>query len=384
MTKVGIILFAAKDNGGVYQYTQSLINTVKNDKTRKYVLFCLSHNHSYSVYDLESRVVHKHSTNFFIKGITALQLLFFIRSPLFYTKQEKNIFSDIDIWLSPIICTYPHFFLRKPYIFTLHDMQERYYPDFFSRKERFFRWLNNRALTHFAKKIICESNFVKNDIIKFENIVFDKVAVIPSPPLTELSNFTYNQKQTDLIKEKYSLPDKYLYYPSQFWPHKNHIQLLKAFKLINQDYPDVFLVFSGAPQNYYDEVLKEIKYSGLEEKIKCLGYIDYFDMQYVYKLSYMLVVPTLFESVSIPIYEAFNLGVPVCCSNVVALPEQIDDAGLLFDPHDYKDIADKISLYLSNEKIRQEKITLGYNRIKGFNYCSYQEKLNNLLSEIGY
>lgn len=384
MTKVGIILFAGKNNGGIYQYTQSLINAVKNDKTRKYVLFCLSNKHSYSFYDLEVRIIHKHKENFFTKVITILQLLFFIRIPLFFTKNEKDIFVDINIWLSPIIFTYPHYFLNKPYIFTLHDMQERHYPDFFSRKERFFRWLNNRALTHSAKKIICESNFVKNDIEKYENIASDKIAVISAPPLMELSKFSYNPNWSDLIKAKYSLPDKYLYYPAQFWPHKNHIQLINAFKLIVQNYPDVFLVFSGSPQNYYDEVLREIQYNNLEEKIKYLGYIDYFDMQYVYKLSYIVVVPTLFESVSIPIYEAFNLGVPVCCSNVVALPEQVGDAGLLFDPHDYKDIADKISLYLANEKIRQEKIALGYNRIKGFDYCLYQKKLNNLLSEIGY
>jgi glycosyltransferase involved in cell wall biosynthesis len=98
----------------------------------------------------------------------------------------------------------------------------------------------------------------------------------------------------------------------------------------------------------------------------------------------MLVMPTLFESVSIPIYEAFSLGVPVCCSNVVALPEQVGDAGLLFNPNDYYEIADKISLYLCNENIRQKKISLGYKRIMGLNYSAYQERIDNLLSEIGY
>jgi glycosyltransferase involved in cell wall biosynthesis len=384
MTKVGVIIFASKNSGGIYQYTQSLINAIKNDKTRKYVLFSFSQDHPYSVYGLEVRIVHKHQTNLFIKTVTLFQLLFFVRKSFFYTKNEINIFIDIDIWLSPIIYTYPLFFLKRPYIFTLHDLQEKYYPNFFSRKEKFYRWLNNRALTRFATKIVCESNFVKNDIVKYENIVAGKVVVISSPPPIELLAASYNPNWDGFIKEKYGLPDKYLYYPAHFWPHKNHIQLIKAFNLIVQNNPDVFLVFSGSPQNYYTNVLKEIQNYHLENKIKCLGYIDYFDMQYVYKLSYMLVMPTLFESVSIPIYEAFKLGVPVCCSNVVALPEQIGDAGLLFDPNDYNDIADKISLYLYNESIRQEKIVLGYKRIFGLDYSSYWEKIDNLLSEIGY
>ena len=40
-------------------------------------------------------------------------------------------------------------------------------------------------------------------------------------------------------------------------------------------------------------------------------------------------MPSLFESISLPIYEAFSLKIPVCCSNVVALPEQVGEAGLL-------------------------------------------------------
>ena len=46
-------------------------------------------------------------------------------------------------------------------------------------------------------------------------------------------------------------------------------------------------------------------------------------------MSIMLVMPTLFESVSIPIYESFFLKVPVCASNVVALTEQVGGAGIL-------------------------------------------------------
>ena len=68
-------------------------------------------------------------------------------------------------------------------------------------------------------------------------------------------------------------------------------------------------------------------------------------------MSIMLVMPTLFESVSIPIYESFFLKVPVCASNVVALTEQVGGAGILFDPNDVYDMAKKISILLINENI---------------------------------
>ena len=53
----------------------------------------------------------------------------------------------------------------------------------------------------------------------------------------------------------------------------------------------------------------------------------------------MLVMPTLFESVSTPIYELFFLKAPVCASNVVDLTEQVGGSGILFDPNDFYDIS---------------------------------------------
>ena len=62
--------------------------------------------------------------------------------------------------------------------------------------------------------------------------------------------------------------------------------------------------------------------------------ISYEELLYVYKMSTMLVMPTLFESVSNPIYELFFLKVPECASNVEDLTEQVSGSGILFDPND--------------------------------------------------
>ena len=71
-------------------------------------------------------------------------------------------------------------------------------------------------------------------------------------------------------------------------------------------------------------------------------------------MSQFLVMPTLFESVSIPIYEAFALEVAVCSSNVVALPEQVGDAGLIFDPNDIHDMASSMIKYLEDDNLPKE------------------------------
>jgi glycosyltransferase involved in cell wall biosynthesis len=104
-------------------------------------------------------------------------------------------------------------------------------------------------------------------------------------------------------------------------------------------------------------------------------------MPYLYKLATALVMPTLFESVSMPIWEAFHLGCPVVSSNVCALPEQVGDAGLLFDPNNIEDIAEKIYIIWNDENLRQELIKRGSERVKNLTIENYAEEWKKILEE---
>jgi len=380
MKKIGILAFGDKHGGGVYQYTQSIIDALKADKTKEYIVFCNSDDDRFEHYGLGVRKIDKPKSSLVEKVVRALQFLFLIRKPLLFTKNEFDIFCDIDIFISPAIAVYPHFYMDKPFVFTLHDMQERYYPEFFSRYERVMRWLNNCTLAKSADKIICESNFVKNDIVKFTGVNGDKINVIQSPPPENFLNYQFQNEQFEIVKSKYNLPDKFIFYPAQCWFHKNHIKLVEAFELLAQKYDDVYLVLTGSQQNNYNNLMKRIDELNLNKKVKHLGYIDYEDLPYMYKMSHFLVMPTLFESVSIPIYEAFALEVAVCGSDVVALPEQVGDAGLIFNPHDINDMAEKMMMYLNDESLRKEKARLGFERVSGFNHDEYRKKLLEVLN----
>ena len=72
---------------------------------------------------------------------------------------------------------------------------------------------------------------------------------------------------------------------------------------------------------------------------------------------------------------------PVCASNVVALPEQVGDAGILFDPNNVYDMAEKISIFLSNENLRNEKKDLGFEMVSNFNHKEYKDKLMDVLNQ---
>ena len=374
LKKIGILAFVNKDAGGVYQYTQSLIDALAKDKTNKYIIFVDSNSGNINSYNLEVRKVNTSRPNAVVRILKAIQLLMQIKTS-FLENVKKTDYNDIDLFFCPRVIMYTQFFAVKPFILTLHDLQEYYFPEFFSFQERIVRFVTTRFLSRKAEKIICESNYVKSDIIKFLKIDDEKIVVLPAPPPANVMNIKITEEQKLTVKQKYNLPVNYIFYPAAFWQHKNHINLIEAFKILTEKHPDLNLVLSGSKQKNYSAVLNKIDELKIKDKIFLPGYVDYEDLPYLYALSKMLVMPSLFESISIPILEAFALKVPVCASNILAIPEQVGDAAFLFNPEDKEEMARQIDVLLCDDKLRNEIGEKGYNRLKQFSHEDYRKKI---------
>ncbi|MBN1972127.1 MAG: glycosyltransferase family 4 protein [Sedimentisphaerales bacterium] len=388
MKKIGILCFASKKEGGIYQYTQSMVDALLLDKTNRYIIITSKNNTDYDNKDVDLIKDNTNIDNPFLKISTFWVSILGFKS--LFSRKKRKLYESFDLLVLPVISLYPVCWINIPYIITIHDLQEKYFPQYFTLSQKIYRAFSRKISALQSSHIICESNYVKNDIIKYLKVQPSKISVIQSPPLLASNHGDNNEKYLKEIKNRYLLPERYILYPAQFWHHKNHMKLLEAFSILTQKYSDMHLVFTGGDISARHEVFKSHNGSAVMEKVKklnCsqnihfLGYVDYTDLSGVYILSEMLVVPTLFESVSLPIYEAFYLGVPVCASNVVALPEQVGNAGLLFNPYNPQDMADKMIEILENRDLKQRCIENGMKRIQELNTDSYSKSLVNIINE---
>lgn len=384
--KIGILAMASTKGGGVFQYTYSLLEALINYLKDEYNLFILKDkkfdaaylNNYKNLVELDAK-----PTNSLLKILRVLYIKIpFIRKCLDVSKNYEIIKnSSINLIINPITSLAP-VYVNKQYIVIIHDLQHKYYPQFFTLKQRLMR---NFIYTNAAKNaafVVCESQFVKNDINKFLDIAPDKIKVIPSPPPSYLTKLKIRKNYSKKIKKKYGLPEKFLFYPAQFWPHKNHINLIKAIELAKNRYKEkISLILIGSKKNNFENTINEIKKLGLENQVKYLGYVPDKDIPYLYKLSTALVMPTLFESVSLPIWEALCLGCPVVSSNVCALPKQIGNAGLLFNPNDIEDIMKKIHKIWIDENLRKKLVKRGSKKIKNFTLKNYAKQWEKVIDE---
>ena len=176
------------------------------------------------------------------------------------------------------------------------------------------------------------------------------------------------------------MPARFAFYPAQFWVHKNHLRLLEAFREVVGEIPDVGLVLTGKERDQYAPVMAAVDRLGLQGHVRHLGHVAQDDLPAIYQLASVLVMPSLFESISIPVYEAFMAGIPVAVSSIQAIPEQVGDAGLLFDPTSVASIRDAVLKILRDPEFARELGQRGRARMSAMTPARYGEQLQQLVT----
>lgn len=260
------------------------------------------------------------------------------------------------------------FITSVPNIYHPHDLQHLHLPQFFTQHQRLVRESLYRTFCEQASMVAMASSWGKRDIIQHYKLPGDKVHVVPLAPV----NTYYPVPSEDdlaFARQKFSLPEAFIFYPAQTWAHKNHFALLEALAIL-RDHHGLIVPFvsSGHLNEFYSEICKRAFKLQLVEQIRFLGFVSPLELQCLYKMCRFVVIPTKFEAASFPLWEAFLAGAPAACSNVTSLPEQAGDAALIFDPYNPGEIADTVRRLWTDETLRKTLITRGKRNVERFTW----------------
>jgi glycosyltransferase involved in cell wall biosynthesis len=238
-------------------------------------------------------------------------------------------------------------------IFTLHDVQELHFPEYFSPADREFRartWLYNIKRTD---KIIVSYQHVKDDIIKYFGVDEEIIEVV----LLNMQNLWFSEySDSDVvnIKSKHGF-ESFLLYAANTWQHKNHSGLLEALAYLRDERNiKVNVVLTGHQNQNFIEIEKQVETLALSDQVKFLGIVDEITLFSLYQQCKGVVIPTAYEAGSFPLMESILMGIPVVCSNVTSLPETIGNEAYTFDPFNKIEMSDLIEKLWTNENFRIE------------------------------
>jgi len=279
-----------------------------------------------------------------------------------------------------------------PYVMPVHDLQHRLQPEFpevsangeWERREYLFR--NG---TRYATLILADSEVGKEDILEFYGpygVTPGRVKVLPFLPANYLS-VDVPEGERIRVRQAYRLPKRYLFYPAQFWPHKNHARIVQALGLLREEgWDEIHVVFSGSyigeiRARTFREVMKLSHRLGISSQVHYLGYVPDEDMSGLYSEAAGLIMPTFFGPTNLPILEAWAFGCPVLTSDIRGIREQVGDAGLLVDPRSVEAIAEGINRLWEDKALRQELAQRGSTRLASYTPEDFRRQLANIIQE---
>ncbi len=249
------------------------------------------------------------------------------------------------------------------------DLQHLHYPEFFDARTIAWRETVYRTGCNLARALVVNSEWIKEDLIRQYQVDAAKVLVVAEAPPTAAKS-ELSEELLSGIRTKYRLDGPFVLYPAVTWPHKNHLRLFEALAdLRDKRGLRLQLVCTGSRfEPFWPNVEQGLRQHALASQVKFLGHIPDEDLRGLFRMATCVVLPSLFEANSLPVFEAWREGAPVACSNVTALPEQVGNAALQFDPTDYRAIADALAALMSDSNLRTTYRDRGYRRSQQFTW----------------
>ncbi len=258
-----------------------------------------------------------------------------------------------------------------PFVVTMFDLQERFFPGFFSWRERLARHADNRRATAGALGVIAPTAFTAATLRRAYRVQSDRLSVVPVG-VGDRFREDAERGERDRLRERYGLPEAFALYPANPWPHKNHARLFEAVGIAGQRLGrSLPVVCTGRLTGEGRSVSDIAAAAGLPPgQVLDLGFVEEPDIPGLYRQARLLVFPSLFEGYGMPILEAMACGCPVVASAASCLPEVGADAARFFDPTDVRDMAEAMCDVWAEGRLRQELVQAGLRRAQGLRWRS--------------
>jgi glycosyltransferase involved in cell wall biosynthesis len=224
---------------------------------------------------------------------------------------------------------------------TIPDLQYLHLPENFSWKKRTWLRQAHRWTLRTADAVTVYSEFVKHDIgERYGERAATRVTVLPIPVSWE----RFGSGTAAITETGTGRP--YVLGVSSQYKHKNLATLIRAFKHVHLEMPEVDLVLVGqlgsqlVGVSQAEDVPRLINELDLDGVVRATGFIDARELGELYRGASLFVFPSIFEGFGLPPVEALGFGLPVItttCASLVEVTRGLAD--YVNDPHDVDELA---------------------------------------------
>ena len=211
----------------------------------------------------------------------------------------------------------------------------------------------------FAKKIFVFTETNKMDLIKKYNCDRSKVLIqnlIPHLPEIHKKNIDVDYEKIFRSQFKFSRNKKFIFYPAQFWEHKNHQLILDTIKHLKKNkINNISFIFSGTDRGNFSKIKTIVEKEELSSYVNFLGNISELELIAIYKHCDYVIMPTYIGRCSLPLLESLYFKKNIFYNKHI-LDEKFTKYIIGIDPEDAEDCFLKITKFVLGKNIKESNL----------------------------
>jgi len=389
MKKVGLFLDANPYGGGTFQYNQAVLEAAGHLPRERFEVVIV-YTHPIWLDYLKSYSLNSIKVPRRLIGRSIGRLWWLSGLPVSWWRKISRYIHPIaktlvaqncNLWIFPSQDSWSYQ-VKVPALAAIHDLMHRYerhFPEVSANGEFERREKHYFNMCRWVKGVLVDSEVGRQQVHESYGMPVDRIFVLPFIP----PRYIYeNNISSNELERKYHLPRKFIFYPAQFWKHKNHNRLVKAIAAVKEEIPDIQLVLVGSPKNGYQRTRQLVEQLGLQNNVHFIGYVPDKYMPAFYCRARAMVMPTFFGPTNIPQLEAFATGCPTATSRIYGIPEQVGDAALLFNPYSVEEIAHCINRLWKDDALCAGLVKKGKERAAKWGQRQFNRRLLNIIDQM--
>ncbi len=259
-------------------------------------------------------------------------------------------------------------------VVTIHDAAVFATPEAYSPAFRtWYRWMH-RSLSRSARSIITVSDFSRQQLQHYAGAPASRINVIASG-----AEHIARLVPDSGILERHRIGNRpFILAVSSLNPNKNFKLIIEALAYLPDLLSRFDLVVAGGTNP------RVFRTGGFDfgPSVTQLGYVSDRELKALYERATAFVFPSLYEGFGLPPLEAMSCGCPVVVARAASLPWVCGDAALYCDPHDARDLADKIRLIADDTALQADLRTRGLARAREFTWPGCARSTFQLLAKV--
>jgi glycosyltransferase involved in cell wall biosynthesis len=253
-------------------------------------------------------------------------------------------------------------YVGVPFVVNIFDLQHRLQP-WFPEVSNDGQWESREAVWKEASQraafITVGSQEAKEQLSHFYGVPLANIRVLPFPTpqkALDIARGAVAAPPRVDVRAKYGIRNDFLFYPAQFWSHKNHVNLFLALKLLRQKGREISLVLTGADHGNGAHLQATSQSLGLADLVHFCGFVPYEDILSFYREARALSYVSFFGPENLPPLEAMALECSVILSDIPGVRTLHGDGPVCVDPRDPASIAAGIEFVLDHEEQMRSRL----------------------------